>query len=290
MKASKFHSCHFVGAALAASFAIRSFSIASTVVVTPSNMNASGWTVGSFDNSFSPVNSGPYAGTAQIVEGPLVPPSGTGSVELATNAGYGDGAEAVGTNNFNGTSLGAITSLSYAALMASNGPTNNRQFPYIGLAISTDGNPITATSNNLDFVDFEPPYQSPPDNNSSLPNQGPTVLGVWQVWNAQEGGWDDGTIGGNGGSNVQPLSAFITAYPNAVIADPSAQFPGFDGFNLQVGFAEADSLYQGYVTDVTFGTAAGSTTYDFQTSVPEPASFSLVGLGAAMLMRRRRRA
>jgi hypothetical protein len=293
MKTRKFDCRILAGIALAAASALSRIAGAqSTVVVTPTNMN--GWAFDSFDNNFNPVSSGPYAGTAQIVDGPYLPnspPSGTGSAELATNLGYGDGGESVATNNFNGTPLSAISSLSYGAYMASNGPTNNQQFPYLVLAISTDGNPITATSNNLDFVEFEPPYQQgSSDGNGSLPNQGPTVLGLWQVWNAQEGGWYDGNIGGTGGTNVQPLSAFTTAYPSAVLADPSAQFPGFDGLNLQVGLAEPDSYFQGYVTDVTFGTVLGSTTYDFQTSVPEPASFSLIGVGAALLMRRRRRA
>jgi hypothetical protein len=258
-------------------------------VVTPSNMN--GWAFGSFDGNFNPVNSGPYAGTAQMTTGPATPPLGTGSAHLATNPGFGDGAEIITTNNFNGTSLSAITTLSYWAYMASNGPVNNQQFPYLEVAISTDGNPIQPDGSNLDFITFEPPYQQHSTGNPSLPDQGPTVLNEWQPWNAQEGGWYDGTIGGDGGDNVQPLSAFISAYPDATIADPSAAVPGFGGLSLQVGFADSTSVFDGNVDDVTLGTAGGSTTYDFEpAAVPEPASVGLLVAGsAALLMRRRRR-
>jgi hypothetical protein len=225
-----------------------------------------------------------------VIESPATPPLGTGSAHLATNPGFGDGGETIATNNFNGTALSAITSLSYWAYMASNGPFNNQQFPYVALAISTDGNPIQSDGSNLDFMDFEPPYQQHSTGNPSLPDQGPTVLNEWQPWNAQEGGWYDGVIGGNGGDNVQPLSAFIAAYPNAVIADPSAAVPGFEGLNLQVGFADALSTFDGNVDDVTLGNADGTTTYDFEpNAVPEPASFSLLGIGALALLRRRRR-
>jgi hypothetical protein len=226
-----------------------------------------------------------------MVTGPATPPLGTGSAHLATNPGFGDGAEIIATNNFDGTSLSAITSLSYWAYMANNGPINNQQFPYLGVAISTDGNPIQSDGSNLDFMHFEPPYQQHSTGNPSLPDQGPTVLNEWQGWNAQEGGWWDGVIGGSGGDHVQPLSAFIAAYPNAIIADPSSVYPGFEGVNLQVGFADNTSTFDGNVDDFTLGTASASTTYDFEpAAVPEPASFSLLGIGALALLRRRRRA
>ena len=66
---------------------------AATVVVSPANME--GWSFQSFDGNFAPVSSGNYLGTAQMVNGPGTPPFGTGSANLATNPGYGNGSEAL---------------------------------------------------------------------------------------------------------------------------------------------------------------------------------------------------
>jgi hypothetical protein len=259
---------------------------ATTVNVTPANMN--GWSFNSFDNNFNPVSTGTYAGTGQMVVGPVglppqvTPPVGTGSAHLATNVGAGDGAETIATDNFDGTRLDAITSMSYSTFVTAN---NGQQFPYIGLAISTDGNPLLSDQSNLAFIDFEPPYQTPATGGASVPNQGATALGTWQTWDAKNGDWD--TPGTNGGFNeVEPL---LSAYPNAVIANPSAFYPGFAGINLQVGFGGSGDIFDGNVDAFSLGTAAGTTTYNFDPSaVPEPASIGLLGLGTIGLVRRRR--
>lgn len=259
---------------------------AGVVDVTPANMN--GWSFNSFDDNASPVNSGPYAGTAQMTIGPVglppgvTPPYGTGSAHLATNVGAGDGAETIATNNFDGTALSALTSLSYSTFVTAN---NGQQFPYIVLAVSTDGNPLTPTGSNLDFIDFEPPYQTPAAGGSGVPNQGATAIGTWQTWDAKNGYWD--TPGTDGGfDEVEPL---LSTYPNAVIVDPSAFDPGFAGINLQVGFGSPGDTFDGNVDGFALGTAGGTTTYNFDPSaIPEPASIGLLGLGALGLVRRRR--
>ncbi len=150
----------------------------STVNVTPSNMN--GWTFNSFDGGFNLVATGTnlsgsgYSGTAQMVNGPGGPPSqpdGPGAAYLATNATYGDGAETIATNVFNGTLLSSITTLNYWANMTTN---NGSQFPYLIIGISTTG-----SSTADDFLEFEPPYSS----------QQTEVLNTWQSWDTLQGGW-----------------------------------------------------------------------------------------------------
>ncbi len=247
---------------------------AATVVVSPANME--GWSFQSFDGNFAPVSSGNYLGTAQMVNGPGTPPFGTGSANLATNPGYGNGGEALSTQAYDGTALSAITSLSYYTYMTTN---NGSQFPYIALAISTDGNPIASDGSNLAFIDFEPPYQTPTTGNPNLPNQGAASLKTWQFWNALEGGWD----APNAGTGVSSLSAFLTEYPKAAIANPSNVYPGFAGINLQVGFGNPTDNFNGNVDGFSIGISNSVTTFDFEPA-PAPASFGLVGVGALALI------
>jgi hypothetical protein len=281
-------------------------SFAATDYITPSNLQ--GWTLNSFDDNGTIVNSGPFDGMAAIVtgadspQGPLpVPPDSIGSVHLATPApsaapdpsspGAG-GAEAVATDNLDGTLVGTITSLNYWAYMTSNGPENNQQFPYLALSVNTGAVDLSgdlgATANQSDTLFFEPPYQTPGAGNASLPNQGATVLGQWQQWNALEGGWWDndslaGMVYGGGEGDVQSLQTYLSDYPDAFLT--YGGYPGLGGIAMQVGFADSTSQFDGNVQDLTIGIGGVNTTYAF---VPEPASFSLVGVGAALLMRRRR--
>lgn len=287
MKSVKLHHRVLAGAALAASLILTKTSRGSTVVVTPANMN--GWTLNTFDDTGTIVTgtNGPYDGTAAMVTGPGTPPLGVGSAHLATPVGAADGAAAIATESYDGTLLTSITALSYYAYDVTN---NDQQFPYLALSIAqNDG------SGDTDTLFFEPPYQEPSTGNPTLPDQGPTVQNVWQSWNAYVGGWWDNNGIGNPGTaeglspGVEPLSAFEAAYPFATIANGG--LPGLGGIALQVGFESAGDTEDGYVDDFTIGVAGVNTTYDFEpNAVPEPASFSLIGIGAAMLLRRRRRA
>lgn len=279
----------------------------SVVVVNPSNMG--GWALNSFDDNGNIVTSGPFLGTAQMTTGPATPPYGVGSAHIATpppsaapdpsSPGAG-GAAAIGADTlFNGTLLTTITSLSYWAYMSNNGPVNNQQFPYLAITINTGAIDNTsdagASANTLDTLFFEPPYQQPSTGNSSLPNQGPTTLATWQKWNALEGGWWDNDGIGNPGTpegptpGVEPLSVWEADYPDASIA--YGGLPGLGGVALQVGFADSTSQFDGNVDGFTMGVAGVNTTYDFEPNVPEPscAALALVGAGAGLLRRRRRK-
>jgi len=300
MKTSKTNS-RFVAASLGVAAlplmfvsGLEGVSRAATVVVTPSNMD--NWTLNSFDDNGAIVNSGPYYGTAAMVTGPAAPPLGVGSAQLATPVGKGDGAAAIATEQFDGMPLSSITSLSYWAYDVSN---NGQQFPYLAISIDTgsvdnsgDGGALV---NTLDTLFFEPPYQQgSSDGNGSLPTQEDTAQNQWQSWNAFEGGfWDNDGIGNPGtaeGSTpgVLPLSTFQTDFPDATIAY-NGSYPGLGGIAMQVGFASDTA--DGYVDDFTIGVGGVNTTYDFEpAAVPEPASFSLLGIGALALLRRRRRA
>jgi hypothetical protein len=258
------------------------------VNVTPANMND--WTINSFDDNGNIVNSGPYYGTAAMVPGPATPPIGTGSAELATPIGFADGAAAIATEKFDGMFLSSITALSYATYDVTN---NGQQFPYLAISINTND-----VHGDTDTLFFEPPYQEPSTGNPTLPDQGATVQNEWQIWNAYVGGfWDNNGIGDpgvaeNGNPGVEPLSAFLAAYPNATIANGG--FPGLGGIALQVGFESNGDTEVGYVDDFTIGINGVNTTYNFDpssTPLPKTAwSGGLLMAGLALWKLRQRRA
>ena len=194
-----------------------------------------------------------------------MPPLGTGSAELSTAPGGGDGGVGITTGALDGTLLSSLSlgAISYSAYATAN---NGQQFPYLAINVNlNDG------SGNQDTLFFEPPYQTPGAGGPSVPNQGATVMNQWQTWNAAIGGWwDNNNVLGSGGYNeVGFLSAFVALFPNATVADSDAPFSFIDGVTLQVGFADTNTE-SGYVDNVTIG----GTTYDFEAvpAVPEPAT------------------
>jgi hypothetical protein len=162
---------------------------------------------------------------------------------------------------------------------------NGQQFPYVAVSFSSTG--VGPADDN---IIFEPPYQTPPSNNPSLPDQGPTAMNTWQTWDAKDGGWWDGnSLAGTPGTGVMSFATAVADYPNATIAGFGAPFLGLE---FQVGLASSGETFDGNVDNVTLGVNGVNTTYDFEpNAVPEPASMGLICVGgAAVLMRRRKRA
>jgi len=235
------------GAAVAVSWAV--CVQASVTVVSPSNMN--GWTFLTTDNSGAPAPGN--GNTAQMVTGPGTPPLGTGSAQLATAANQGDSSAQINTSLYNGIALSSLTSLSYSTYDTVN---NGQQFPYLKIYL-----------NNGDALYFEPPYQTAATGNPALPDQGPTVLNEWQTWNALSGGWWDDSGGFTPGTGVGSLATYLSTNSAVLI----------EGISLRVGYASPSDNFNGYVDNVTVGTASATTTYDFEpdstSPVPEPTTF-----------------
>jgi len=252
------------------------------VVVNESHMH--GWAFVLTDASGVPYHTGgDYSsptGTAQFVNGPAPTPDGTGSANLAVGDGIsgGDGSAQIGTANFDGTLLSALTTLSYHAYSAQN---NGQQFPYFTISISTGDayNPITCDYNSViidphgcsqDKLFFEPPYQTPVTGNPSCPDQGPTLMNMWQNWDALHGcWWDNNGIGNPGSLGVQPLSAFLSEYPNAVIRSftASSNTAGphpTQGLAFAVGYTSSFEIENGNVDFFLIGTSGATTHYDFE--------------------------
>lgn len=267
-------------------------SLYAQVEVTPSNMG--NWTFqtlytpdggNTYDNCNTTPSSACALSSGSMVTGPASPPFGTGSANLQTGNGTagGDSGIALGTSDFNGVSLSALTALSYSTYDTLN---NGQQFPFLALNVCYDGCTLG------DTLFFEPPYQSTDSNNPgnpSLPDQGLTAMNQWQQWNALEGGWWDNNGNCGPGENVCSLSTLIGDLGDAQIAaDPN--FPN-DGVELQVGFASPGDQFNGYVDGLTVGVNETDTTYDFDPNAPtpEPSTFLLLGGGLlAGLIRKRR--
>lgn len=274
-----------IGTTMCAAFAVwlagQTQASASTVVVTPNNLD--GWFTNVTDANGNP--GGNTTGGVNFVTGPGTPPLGVGSVNLFTGNGTsgGDGSAQIDTSNYTGVTLSSITALGYSEYVTS---WNGQQTPYLSLAVSTTGSGPAD-----DILFFEPAYQTPASGDPSLPNQGSPTTGTWQTWNALEGGWWDNLGYLNPGADpggVGSLADYLAIFPNATIEN----FGSLGSLQLTVGFASPGDVYNGNVDNVTVGVSGNATTFNFEPT-PEPASMTLLACGAvgiAWPLRKRRSA
>lgn len=233
-----------------------------TVVVTNTDLVAFPTlpTTGEFtvinNSSTDPQSTG---GGATNVFGPGVPPLGVGSLQMSV-AGSTD-HWSVYTDDWALTPLSNITTLGYSTYT-----TDSLYDPALQVVIDP-GTPSSAgveagcVTKDYSTLNFEPYLQS--QNGGVTPN-------VWQTWNVTAPGgvvWASHmtspansnspicTPEGPGGIS---LSTFSSYYPNAFIL-PIAYSGGF-GVNVGSGW----SAMTGNVDALTIGTAAGTTTYNFE--------------------------
>jgi hypothetical protein len=265
---------------LVATLTLHSASQAATVIVSPTNMN--GWEFFASDASdASPSDNGIVTGAGALVLGPAVPPAGTGSAQLTVVEG-GDSSQ-LRTSAYGGTLLSSVSQLTYSTYVTTS--ATGDQAPYMQLRLDYDGN-----GSLDDILHFEPEYQSGYTGN--VPDQGALTNLTWQSWDALAGGWWSvfNTLGtGAAGSNVLPLSSFVTANPTATII-------ASNGLRFVTGFGHGSwDAFNGNVDEFTIATGAGSTTFDFEPiAIPEPATIAMLGITSAglgfFMVRRRRRA
>ncbi len=215
------------------------------IVVTPTNLQ--GWAA--FNENTA---------SAMFENGPAMPPYGTGSYEMSTGSGTGAGAGGKSyfkTNNYNGTRLDAISSMSYSTWVDVSTPGANIA-PVIEMMVDTDGNGTRNTT-----LVFEPVYS---------PEQGAIVKGVWQFWNARTGKWrSTATVGPIVPNTYFTLDTFIAAFPNATIVE---WFPRADGYGLGTSVGQASggtwADFVGNVDGFEIGTNNASTINDFELALP----------------------
>lgn len=190
-------------------------------------------------------------GSTSFVDGPPVPPLGVGSVELAVGAD-GDSGEELRFTTLDGQLLTSITSLEYWTYVQSG---SGQQAPYLVLRIDWDGDNVQD-----DLIFFEPEYQH--GYTALVPDQGDLVVGMWQSWDARQGGWWSNVDSPNAGADVRPLATYAAAHPGArVIAGTDAS----GGLRLIVGYgAPPWTNFVGNADALTVGVAGVATVYDFE--------------------------
>lgn len=227
-------------------------------IVTPGNMN--GWTIYTTDGSGA-LNTG--GGTGNFVSGPATPPLGVGSGHLQTPSGGGDQSVQFRNVGFAGTKIADLTVLGYSTYATTY---NGSQLPFLTIWLNTG-----------DRLWFEPAYSAAGAGNGNPNPQAAPTLGAWQNWNALSGMWYSDNSAGPG-SNAITLAQYlaIPGNANATIVDAA---PGIGGIRLASGFASSTDDFNTNIDDFTIGTAAGTTTFDFEpAAVPELSSFAFGSL------------
>ncbi|MFI5394004.1 MAG: right-handed parallel beta-helix repeat-containing protein [Candidatus Binatia bacterium] len=206
---------------------------ASTVVVTPSNMN--GWA------SFDDYGSG--TGSFALVDGPGTAPLGRGSAQLTVDS---IARWAVGTLAYAGTRLDQITALSYDAYR-----TSGSSPLAVSLQFDIDyGLGLTTYQGRLVFE----PYLS-----------GSPATGAWQSWDARAGTWYSSRAPYNAACSMASPCTWaqvLSNWPNAALRLP--------GVLLFKAGGPWTGGFDGNVDAFTITTTSGSTTYDFEPCVSAP--------------------
>ena len=197
---------------------------------------------------------GANTGSQAFVVGPGTPPVGEGSLQF-TIGSNGNTFETIRTADFNNTRLDTISSLSYSTYVVQDG--TGGQAPYLLLNIDFNGDNLQD-----DQIFFEPVYQN--GHTVNVPSQGPLVVGTWQSWNAQAGGWwSVNNIAGAGpGANVKTIAQYLAVQPNARILHPAA---GTGGFRIATGCGGgAWPNFIGNADNLLVGLSAANTRYDME--------------------------
>ncbi len=188
-------------------------------------------------------NEGPggSVGTVKLVPGPATPPLGQGSAQLTVDD---TGRASLGTNEFRGTRLDAITLLDFWGYVV-NGTTNQL---VLGFDVDYDStNASTAFQGRLTFV----PSTPPPSN-------------AWRHLDTfTDGTWFATGAPGNTVCTQASLCTWaqiLTAFPDAAIRNDSI---AKGALLLRLGGPIAGGA-TAYVDTLTLTTTTGSTTADFE--------------------------
>lgn len=248
-------------------------SVTSTVVVTPATLNGACQTVAApyycsvafptgwlFYNDERLIYGGEYGDPSlgSFVSGPATPANGIGSAQISV---FGTQRRNLASYAFAGTPLASITALSfrtYNPAVGNPGPANRSA--YLQFNVDFDGS--DTWQRRLVFV----------------PSQNGTVVqDSWQEWDALNGGnamWSHSGPTWPGsltpGTTLKTWSQILSEYPGVRIRVTDAQL------SMRVGEPYLDG-YTENIDSFTFGTAAGTTIYDFDPTPDLTCYFTTVG-------------
>ena len=216
-----------------------------TVVVTPAS--ADWWFVDETPN-----------GSGAFVFGPSTTPLGNGSAQLTVD---NTGGELLGTFDYAGTRLDAITSLSYATYRVSGAPALAVHFD-----IDIDTDVTDATTSWQGRLTYEPYYTH-------------TVsAGVWQTWNPMDnstpGNWWFSGAPGNAVCSINTpctWAQILAAFPNAGVRSAG---PNTGAVQLKAGGGWTGG-FVGNVDAFSIGINNVVTTYDFEAPFTVPTVTSI---------------
>ena len=172
-------------------------------------------------------------------------PDGLDRSSLQLTTGTGEAKVKLMTNQFAGTTLNDITTLAYQTYQAPTGQWEGADAAF-QLRIDLDGD-VADVSDETTLV-YEP-YQAA--------GTSPIEPAAWQSWDVLAGSFwstraSDHLVAGNGGSTMYTLQQVLGFHPDAAVL----------GVGVNVGGNNAN--YTVATDGVTFGTAAGTTVFNFE--------------------------
>lgn len=223
-----------------------------TVRVTMLDAGGGDWSY-SANSDCSTGNEADSTGSMDYANGTSVtPPQGTGSLEMRVGSN-GDSYVRRGTAVLDGVRLTDIETLRYSTLVQAN---SSGQAPYMLLNVDNDNDGAPD-----DTLFFEPVYQTGTYAGEPVPDQGDVTRGIWQTWNAREGGWWSQKAGTFG----PPLTT-LDSYAEANGGETEVVSGSTTGLRIVAGCGGAAwADFVGNVDGVEIG-APDITAYDFERS------------------------
>jgi len=184
-----------------------------------------------------------------FVLGPGTPLHGTGSVSFTLGANPND-RKNIATYQFGGTKLSDVTNMSYIAYSQS-GVAGPNESPFLNFNVDFTGS--NTWQKRLVYVPSANMASVPQDtwNNYDVIDSG-NALWTWSGYVANGNKWPDGNT-----NQYRTWSDIVAAFPNAGVLSTDSWL------GVRVG-EPGPSGYTGAVDAFSLGTAAGTTTFDFE--------------------------
>lgn len=199
-------------------------------------------------------------GTSRVsfVNGPATPPLGTGSFHCFCPDAHGPVGR-IRNGQYSGIQLSSITELSFSTFIEQRSSMENpySDAPFVVLQVDANGDNIAEF-----HLVFDPASQSQPYVANNFPDQGKTLVGVWQNWDMYHGGWFDGPDDPQHGFPLFSLATFIAQHPNARILNDVTQ--GGASIRLSAGGPVSSGNFIGDIDNFRIGVNGATTIYDFE--------------------------